>query len=187
MAPGSEIAPSSYLTSNESGGDYYDFFRLPGERWLILIADVSGHGAAAATVMAMLHAILHCYSPLNGIDRFDPAQIMEFANDRLLNARLEGNFVTAFLAVFDPATGRFDYANAGHNPPRLKDGLSGKITPIDGAGTLPLGILEDLNATTETIHLKPNDTIVLYTDGITEAFSPPRKWTSSVSNGWTRP
>ncbi len=46
---------------------------------------------------------------------------------------LEGNFVTAFLAIFDPATGRFDYTNAGHNPPRLKDGLSGKITAIEGA------------------------------------------------------
>src|SRR5262249_19215811 len=68
--PGLEIA-TSYLTSNESGGDYYDFFPLPGERWAILIADVSGHGAAAATVMAMLHAILHCYTPLNPGGEFD--------------------------------------------------------------------------------------------------------------------
>jgi sigma-B regulation protein RsbU (phosphoserine phosphatase) len=170
--PGLEIA-TSYLTSNESGGDYYDFFRLPGERWAILIADVSGHGAAAATVMAMLHAILHCYSPLNPNDDFNPARVMAFANDRLVSAGLEGNFVTAFFAIFDPTTGRFTYTNAGHNPPRLKDGLSGRITPIEGAATVPLGILQDLNATTATIELKPNDTLILYTDGITEAFGPP--------------
>jgi phosphoserine phosphatase RsbU/P len=169
--PGLEIA-TSYLTSNESGGDYYDFFPLPGERWAILIADVSGHGAAAATVMAMLHAILHCYTPLNPGEEFDPAKVMEFANDRLLSAGLEGNFVTAFFGLYDPATGELRYTNAGHNPPRVKDGLSGRISPLEGAATLPLGILQDLDARTETVQLKPNDTIILYTDGITEAFGP---------------
>jgi sigma-B regulation protein RsbU (phosphoserine phosphatase) len=169
--PGLEIA-TSYLTSNESGGDYYDFFPLAGERWAILIADVSGHGAAAATVMAMLHAILHCYAPLNPGELFDPASVMEFANDRLLSAGLEGNFVTAFFGVYDPATGELRFTNAGHNPPRLKDGLSGRIRPLEGASTLPLGILQDLNAQTETVQLNPKDTIILYTDGITEAFAP---------------
>jgi sigma-B regulation protein RsbU (phosphoserine phosphatase) len=169
--PGLEIA-TSYLTSNESGGDYYDFFPLPGERWAILIADVSGHGAAAATVMAMLHAILHCYTPLNPGEEFDPAKVMEFANERLLSAGLEGNFVTAFFGVYDPASGELRYTNAGHNPPRVKDGLSGRISALEGAATLPLGILQDLDARSETVQLKPNDTIILYTDGITEAFGP---------------
>jgi sigma-B regulation protein RsbU (phosphoserine phosphatase) len=169
--PGLEIA-SSYLTSNESGGDYYDFFRLRGERWGILIADVSGHGAAAATVMAMLHAILHCYAPLNPEEDFTPARIVQFANERLLSAGLEGNFVTAFFAIYDPATGELTYANAGHNPPRLKDGLSGRIRGIDDPATLPLGILDSLNTRDATIRLNPKDTLILYTDGITEAFSP---------------
>jgi sigma-B regulation protein RsbU (phosphoserine phosphatase) len=169
--PGLEIT-TSYLTSNETGGDYYDFFQLPGHRWGILIADVSGHGAAAATVMAMLHAILHCYQPLNRGEEFDPAAVMEFANDRLVGAGLDGNFVTAFFGVYDPATGKLRYTNAGHNPPRLKDGLSGRISAIDGAATLPLGILPELGARTETLQLKPHDTLILYTDGITEAFSP---------------
>lgn len=167
--PGLEIA-TSYLTSNESGGDYYDFFRLPGERWGILIADVSGHGAAAATVMAMLHAILHCY-PVDDTD-FNPAEVLKYANTRLLESGLEGNFVTAFFGVFDTTTGTLVYSNAGHNPPRRKDGLSGEIYAVDGAATLPLGILEPYDSTTETLQLGTNDTLILYTDGITEAFSP---------------
>jgi phosphoserine phosphatase RsbU/P len=64
------------------------------------------------------------------------------------------------------------YSNAGHNPPRIKDGMSGRIVAIDGAATLPLGIMEDLEARVCEVQLKANDTLVLYTDGITEAFSP---------------
>jgi phosphoserine phosphatase RsbU/P len=169
--PALEIS-TSYLTSIESGGDYYDFFRLPGERWAILIADVSGHGAAAATVMAMLHAILHCYAPLNPSADFNPAEIMKFANNRLVEAGLDGSFITAFLGIYDPAAGKLVYTNAGHNPPRHKHGLSGRISAIDGAGTLPLGILEPYEATTAELQFSVNDTLILYTDGITEAFGP---------------
>jgi sigma-B regulation protein RsbU (phosphoserine phosphatase) len=173
--PGLEVA-TSYLTSNETGGDYYDFIALPGGRWGILIADVSGHGAAAATVMAMLHAILHCYVPSGTADQqIDPAAVLEFANDRLIAAGLEGNFITAFFGVIDPTTGILRYSNAGHNPPRIKCGLTGRISAVDRATTLPLGILDQLNAVVEEVQLKPNDTLILYTDGITEAFSPGRE------------
>lgn len=169
--PGLEVA-TSYLTSDESGGDYYDFLPLGGGRWGLLIADVSGHGAAAATIMAMLHAILHCYAPAKGSGDIDPAAVLEFANDRLLAAGLEGNFITAFFGVLDPATGVLRYSNAGHNPPRVKDGQSGRILPIEDAATVPLGILESLEAEVREVQLKAGDTLVLYTDGITEAFSP---------------
>ncbi len=181
--PGLEVA-TSYLTSDESGGDYYDFIHLPGNRWGILIADVSGHGAAAATVMAMLHAILHCYVPSEGHGQLgghgahgaiDPAALLEFANDRLLAAGLEGNFVTAFVGILDPATGILRYSNAGHNPPRLKDGMSGKIVALDDAATVPLGIMDDLEARCGEVQLRPGDTLVLYTDGITETFSPDKE------------
>lgn len=168
---GLEIA-TSYLTSDEAGGDYYDFFELPGGRWGILIADVSGHGAPAATVMAMLHAILHCYDHIAGAEP-DPAAVMRFANRRLLAAKLEGMFVTAFFAIHDPLTGEFVYCNCGHNPPRLKLGTSGEVEPLDGGGAVvPLGIMDDVDFRTERVTLGPHDTVVLYTDGITEAFSP---------------
>jgi len=164
--PGLAIA-TSYLTSEHAGGDYYDFFEFPDGRWGILIADVSGHGAGAATVMAMLHAILHGYRD----ERISPDAILTYANERLLAAELEGMFVTAFFAVYDPSKGTLEYSRAGHNPPRIKTG-AGAVRALDGAATVPLGIFADFAPTHEIVRLDEGDTIVLYTDGITEAFGP---------------
>jgi sigma-B regulation protein RsbU (phosphoserine phosphatase) len=165
--PGLEIA-TSYLTSDQAGGDYYDFFRFEGGTWGLLIADVAGHGPAAATVMAMLHAILHCYA---GPDR-SPEGVLAFANARLVEAGIEGNFVTAFFAVFDPRSGGLRFARAGHNPPILKDGATGAVRFLDGEGGLPLGVMDKLALRSASVRLAPMDTLVLYTDGITEAMGP---------------
>lgn len=169
--PGVEIS-TTYLTSDMAGGDYYDFFALPGGRWGVLVADVSGHGAAAATVMAMLHAILHAYAPLGDPQAaIDPAAVMEFANERLMAAGLEGAFVTAFFAVFDPISGEFVYANAGHPPPIIK-AANGERRELNLSASLPLGIDRPLNAVSVTATIGQQDTVIMYTDGITEAFSP---------------
>lgn len=165
--PGLAFA-SSYLTSDQAGGDYYDFLPLPGGRMGILVADVSGHGAGAATIMAMLRAILHCYSGGDG----SAASVLRFVNHRLLASRLEGNFVTAFFGVFDPASATLNYASAGHNPPRLYNHASRSIRAVDDAASLPLGIADELDLWSETLRFAPDDALVLYTDGITEAFSP---------------
>jgi phosphoserine phosphatase RsbU/P len=168
--PGLEIA-TSYLTSDQAGGDYYDFFRFDDGTWGFLIADVSGHGAAAATIMAMLHGILHAYT---GSGR-TPDAVLAYANRKLFEAGIEGSFVTAFFAVYDPRSASVTYARSGHNPPLLKDGRTGEIRHLDGDGGLPLGIFEPYEIGSETIRLRPNDTLILYTDGITEAFSAARE------------
>lgn len=157
---------TSYFPSDQAGGDYYDFFPFPGGRWGILIADVSGHGPAAATVMAMLHAILHCYPG----PEFSPDAVMDFANRRLVAANIDGSFVTAFFALYDPADGSMRYARCGHNPPRLAR-LDAGVTSIDGASSVPLGLFPDDAPVSDAIVLRPGDTLVLYTDGVTEAFS----------------
>lgn len=167
--PGLEIA-TSYLTSDQAGGDYYDFFPLEDGRWGVLIADVSGHGAAAATIMAMLHGILHAYT---GPGK-SPDAVLRYANRRLYEAGLEGNFVTAFFAVFDPLTGRMSYARSGHNPPLLKKG-NGELVHLDGDGSPPLGLFEPYEVVSETLQLGRMDTVILYTDGITEAFNTSRE------------
>ncbi len=164
--PNLEIA-TSYLPSEKAGGDYFDFFAFEDGSWGILIADVSGHGAAAATVMAMLHGILHAYS---GPGK-SPDAVLRYANKRLLDAGIEGSFVTAFLGVYEPQTGRVTYARSGHNPPLYKDGVTGAVAILDGAGSLPLGVFEPYEISMACIQLKPMDTIVLYTDGITEAMN----------------
>lgn len=160
--PGFEVA-TSYITSDESGGDYYDFYHYPDGRFGVLIADVSGHGAGAATVVAMLRAIIHCYEIEDG----DPAAFAEYCNAKLAASRLEGNFITAFFCVIDPKTGRFVWSRAGHNPPRVRR-ADGSVDVIDSAGTLPLGIVDELGATSDAGALGVGDTLVLYTDGITE-------------------
>ncbi len=162
---------TSYLTSDEAGGDYYDFFPLHNGKWGILIADVSGHGAAAATVMAMLHAILHGYEG----PEFGPAAVMRYANHRLSARSIDATFVTAFYALYDPATGRLEYACAGHNPPRLKRWQSREILALDNAAGLPLGVTEECDFETGSIKLNTHDTLILYTDGITEAFNAQRE------------
>ncbi len=168
--PGLEIA-TSYLPSAQAGGDYFDFLPFDDGTWGLMIADVSGHGPGAATVMAMLHAILHAYT---GPDR-SPGAVLRWANGRLLAAGLEGSFVTAFFAVYDPRTARLTYARAGHNPPLLKRGPEGEVRFLMGAGALPLGLVDPIEIASCELTLRPADTVILYTDGVTEAMSAARE------------
>jgi sigma-B regulation protein RsbU (phosphoserine phosphatase) len=163
---GLEIA-TSYLTSNEAGGDYYDFFHMGHKKLGIIVADVSGHGAGAATVMAMLQTILHGFKDRDA----GPAAMLEHANRELMSKKVESNFVTAYMAVLDLEKLTFTFANAGHHSParRLADG---RVTTIEGASSLPLGIIDDPEYPQVTTQLAKGDTLVFYTDGITEAFSP---------------
>jgi len=165
--PGLSIA-ASYLTSNVAGGDYYDFFDMGAGRWGIIVADVSGHGAGAATVMAMLQTILHGYHERER----GAAAMLEHANRQLLAKRIDSNFVTAFFAVFDERRRRLTFANAGHNRPRVRRS-GGTVHSIDDAASLPLGVLDEPGYEVGRLDVEPGDTLVLYTDGITEAFAPP--------------
>ncbi|MEM1165203.1 MAG: PP2C family protein-serine/threonine phosphatase [Planctomycetota bacterium] len=162
-APGLEIA-SSYLTSNEAGGDYFDFFDMGGGRFGVFIADVSGHGAGAATVMAMLRTILHGFKDRH----LGPAAMLAHANRELLANELNSNFVTAFLAVFSADRSEVVYSNAGHNPPIVLV-PGGEVIRVTGASSLPLGIIEEAEYTDEGKQTRAGATLVLYTDGITEA------------------
>lgn len=167
---GVEIA-SSYLPSDQAGGDSFDFLELQDGRIAILIADVSGHGAAAATIMTMMHGVGRAFLALQPSGwRADPAQVMSFVNSRLVSFSLEGNFVTAFFAILNPATGEVVACNAGHPPPRVRG--AGGIREVDGPAGLPLGIVDDAEFVTFRLQLAPGEALVLYTDGITELFAP---------------
>jgi sigma-B regulation protein RsbU (phosphoserine phosphatase) len=163
---GFEIA-TSYLTSKHAGGDYFDFFEMEQGRFGVIIADVAGHGAGAATVVAILQALLH--SAFAG--DHDPAATLDRVSRELVRKRIANNFVTAFFAVFDADRRRFVYSNAGHNRPliRRKDG---SVEEVLGATSIPLGITTDIGFETDSCAVRPGDTLVLYTDGIVEAFAP---------------
>ncbi len=164
--PGLEIA-TSYLTSKHAGGDYFDFFEMEDDEFGVIIADVAGHGAGAATVVAILQALLH--SAYAG--DHDPAATLERVSRELVRKKIENNFVTAFFGVFDAERREFEYSNAGHNRPlvRRKDGT---VEEVLGAASIPLGITTDIGYETDRFKLGPGDTLVLYTDGIVEAFAP---------------
>jgi sigma-B regulation protein RsbU (phosphoserine phosphatase) len=158
-----------YQTSWRAGGDYYDFFELPDGQWGILIADVSGHGTPAAVLMAITHSIAHlvCEPPT------PPAKLLAAVNERLCNLYTidGGQFVTAAYAVYDPAAEQIAYASAGHPSPRIRR-RNGSVESLDGARSLPLGIMHDEHYHECTAKLGPGETLVLYTDGFTEARSP---------------
>lgn len=164
--PGVRIA-TSYLTSQHAGGDYYDFHRFEDGRWGILIADVSGHGAAAATVMAMLHAML----PEASDSGVSPESLVRDINRRLHRSLDHGTFVTAFFALYDHERRHVAYVRAGHNPPRLRR-RSGEIVALDGAGGLPLGLTEGYDLVGSAVDVVAGDSLLLYTDGIVEARAP---------------
>jgi sigma-B regulation protein RsbU (phosphoserine phosphatase) len=138
----------------------------PDPRWGLLIGDVSGHGPAAAVVMAMFHSIFHAYP----VRPKGPAEVLQHVNRHLCAKRIEQSFVTAFLAFYDPNTRELVYARAGHEPPLLKGfPHRGQPTRLDAVGELPLGIMHDVLYKEARITLQPGQTLILYTDGITDA------------------
>lgn len=161
---------TSYLTSNVAGGDYYDYVQGDDGRLGIVIADVSGHGPGAATVMAMLRTILSCYTDLSDHDDLDAnaAQIARYCNQKLVQSNLNGEFATAFFCIIDPRTGHLTWTRCGHNPPLLRR-ADGSIEQIESAATLPLGIMDHDDFSSDSCTMHPGDTLILYTDGITEA------------------
>jgi sigma-B regulation protein RsbU (phosphoserine phosphatase) len=155
-----------YQPASSAGGDYYDFFELPGGLWGVFIGDVSGHGTPAAVMMAVMHCMAHTHpGPVH-----PPSAVLKYLNKHLTERysnRIE-TFVTAFYAIFDPENRKLTYACAGHNPPRLKRCQAGTVITLDKVGGLPLGVMEDFDYQECSIYLQYADQIVLYTDGITE-------------------
>jgi sigma-B regulation protein RsbU (phosphoserine phosphatase) len=162
-----------YETSRRAGGDYYDFFKLPNNKWGILIADVSGHGTPAAVMMAVTHSIAHSFPD----PPCCPAKMLRYVNERLCRAYTTSGstFVTAFYGVYDPDSRELNYACAGHNPPRVKRCADGSVFSLDAVGGLPMGIEESELYEPAKQTFQPGDQIIFYTDGITEAMNPEGK------------
>jgi len=156
-----------YLPAEKVSGDYFDCFPLdpsdPRTPHCVVIADVSGHGISASMVMAMFKVLLRReMKPILGI-----AQTLEILNRTIL-AQVGGlHFVTVFLALLDPSTRTLEWSSAGHCPQllRKKDGTIQELS----AESVFVGMFDDFQATAIRIPFEPGDTLLLYTDGITEA------------------
>jgi serine phosphatase RsbU (regulator of sigma subunit) len=148
----------------QTSGDFYDLMELPDRRLGLLIADVTDKGTGAALFMALSRTLIRTYA-------FEypeqPEKALHVANKRILLDSRSSMFVTVFYGILDPASGMLCYCNAGHNPPYLLSAHA-EPRPLRNTG-IPLGIVPDTSWTAETVRLEPDDILVLYTDGITEA------------------
>jgi len=152
--------------ARETSGDFYDVYKLPNGHLAILVADVVDKGAAAALYMALSWTLIRTYA------REYPEQpelVLGSANRRIISDTDASRFVSVFYGVLDPASGRFVYCNAGHNPPLQFNREKGEKFKILSKTGLVLGILKNETWEQGTIDILPGDVILHYTDGVTEA------------------
>ncbi len=164
VIPGIGIAAAT-IPAMEIGGDFYDFIPAGQGRWGIAMADVSGKGISAALFMALSRTLLH----VSGEAGADTAAAIRQANRWIYEDGRSSMFVTVFYGVLDPAGLQFSYVNAGHNPPLLvrEDG----IQELMGSRGIALGVVPEVSIAATTLDLRHGDILVLYTDGVTEAFN----------------
>lgn len=162
--PGCSIA-SFWRAARQVSGDFYDFIPLHSGDWGIVIADVADKGFPAALFMALSRTILRTVA----LNRHDPAEVLMRVNDILTSEAQSDLFVTVFYAVWQPHSKTLLYANGGHNPPLLLRS-NGKARLLSGDG-MALGILPGIEIEARSVRLQPNDTLLFYTDGVTEAMN----------------
>jgi len=145
------------------GGDYFDFFEFRDGTHGLVIADVSGHGVSAGMLMSSLQTALRTMAPYTD----SPAEILERINRFYIHNIHFTTFVTVFLARFDPVTLTLTYVNAGHNPPAVRRRENSAITWLKPTAPA-IGLAEDFHARMESIGFSQGDSLLLYTDGVTE-------------------
>ncbi|MDD5733674.1 MAG: fused response regulator/phosphatase [Bacteroidales bacterium] len=166
--PGLEWAyiDGSMEAARQIGGDFYDYFMMDDHRLGFVIGDVSGKGIPAAIFMAVSRTLIRA----TGLKGMSPKDCMNYVNHLLCTESVNSMFVTVFYGMLDLETDTLHYVNAGHNPPILlrHDG-STEVFPL--TDNIVLGVYDGYSFKTNSIPFLKDDTLVLYTDGVTEAFN----------------
>ena len=150
-------------TAKEVGGDFYDFLLMSDNRIMFLIADVSGKGISAAMFMMRAKTYIKSLASTNA----PLSEIVERTNDELCSENEPGFFVTAWFGILNASTGELEYANCGHCPPLMY--VNGKYEFLNSKPNFVLAGMPGLHIQSEKIQLNPGDSIMIYTDGVTEA------------------
>ena len=179
--PGLDLA-AVCLPAEEVGGDYYDAFPVAGPdggppRLAVVVGDVSGKGIQAAFYMTLVKGVLRTLAP-SGLG---PAAVLARLNEVFAENARPGAFVSLIYGVIDPEARTFTYARAGHNPLLVR--RHGPTAPVDVEARRPGGLGVGLTAggafaqtlREDTVHLRPGDALVLYTDGLSEAMDEERR------------
>lgn len=150
--------------AKDVGGDFYDFFRIDNDHIGFAIADVSGKGVPAALFMTMSHTLLR----FTGSRCTNPVQTVTETNDMLARESFDSMFVTLFYGVYNTRTGVVQYVNAGHNPPYILK-ANGEVKELAYSKNISMGVLEEFPYQAEELTLEHGDTLITFTDGVTEA------------------
>lgn len=171
FVPGWDLC-TFYEAARQVGGDFYDFYYLPdpslngGSRLGLLVADVADKGVPAALFMVLSRTMLRNVAHLTP----SPGATLRTVNDLIIQDSQTDLFLTAFYGVLDTATGRFTYANAGHNPPLLYRAASREWEELYTPG-IALGVLPQAEMVEAETVILPGDLLLIYTDGVTEAMN----------------
>lgn len=149
------------VTALEVGGDLYDYL-IRDEKLYFCIGDVSGKGVPSSLVMAVVHSHFRTLSQ----HMSNPVQIMQAINEATSEDNETNMFVTLFIGVLDLPTGRLRYCNAGHDAPLL---INHGVKPLPVNANLPVGLFDDFKYSLQEAQLPRDVTLLLYTDGLTEA------------------
>ena len=155
-----------YQPAREVGGDFYDFLRFEDGQVGLVIGDVSGKGMAAALVMANTQSVLRAVARRRGIT---PGQVLEEANELMCAYIPPNTFVTCFYGVLNSESGRFRYANAGHDPPYKRH--ESQVDELRARG-MPLGLMPSMFYEEDETSLVAGDDLLFYSDGLVEAHDP---------------
>lgn len=154
-------------SAKEIGGDFYDFWLNGRERLVLVVGDVSGKGIPAALFMAICRTYLRAFSRAIS----EPAKLVQYLNDEVSRHNDACMFVTLLCAVVNIPTGEVEYANAGHNPIFLNR-ADGETIALEASDNMVVGIMPGMEFKTQKLVLAPGDSLLLYTDGMPEAFNP---------------
>jgi len=157
---------ATMTAAKEVGGDFFDFFMINNDSLGFVIGDVSGKGIPAAIFMAVSRTLIRA----TGLKGISAGECMEYVNNLLCNESVSSMFVTVFYGILNTKTGVLEYANAGHNPPYLLRN-NNQIEKLESAGDIVLGCFDGMKFSSRKVQLNQNDGILLYTDGVTEAFN----------------
>ena len=161
---------ASMNAAKDIGGDFYDFFRLDQDRIGFLIADVCGKGIPAAIFMAVSRTVIRT----TGLRGLSPAECIDISNKLIAADSVDCMFVTVFYGIYNIRTGEVTYCNAGHNPPHIiKSDCTIEILPKPKS--MVVGAFELAKYKEDTLQLEKGDTLVMFTDGVTEAMNPNRE------------
>ena len=152
-----------YLPTEDIGGDYFDCFSLPNERYGFLIADVTGHGIPAALVMSMSRMIFSIYAPRASTT----GELLKIINSQMRGLLLDYQYITCFYAIYNGNERKVQISNAGHAMPLFYRASTKKVLALDTFGWF-IGISDDVEYENKSVKVEEGDRLLLYTDGITE-------------------